>query len=751
MKMIRSEAKTVGGFFRHFPLTAGGFFRHLPLTVGGFFRHFPLTAGGFFRHLPLTVGGFFRHLPLTVGGLFCASSGSSTSAFLALALAVLGVPADGMSFTLDKNVPAGNIALDRIEGDTVYVHQELRDTSGDWFYWAFRVTGAQGRTLDFRFTKSVAVGTRGPCVSLDLGQTWNYAAENGATRTSFRYTFPTNATEVWFYETIPYLQTDWEAFLARHAADRGTVFETGVLCQSRKGRNVEKAVFGNLSGNPKHRIFLSARRHCSETMASFVMEGILESVFAQDETGAWYRANVEIMAVPFMDKDGCEEGDQGKNRQPHDHNRDYTDFLYPETRGIRDWIAERADNKLDIFFDFHCPWLYGNYNEFVYQVHGKQAENTAKMIAFGKIVEALQTGSMAYREADDLRWGVSWNSDANYTAGRAVKMWALEELSCGFVSEFEIPFATANGMVVTRESCREFGRDTARAFRRFLEEVQTPLEGPDIWYQVSSAPDRFWTTTNGWVTGSGTPLQRLPSFRDRVTMNSSQTGPDNPLIIPAGQEAVCGTLYLASIAGTANNYAADGRIPTLQLHGGTLSTPSNTWDLTAVTVGRAKGGYGLLKIESGSLVTNTCLAVGYEGIGEVRNNGGSLHFGTSGTRNLTLGARASGTGRYVQESGSFIGSMHLSQNGGTGTVEIAGGTVKGNVYAGCGEIGLGTLSLRGGSVTGDLTIGQLGRGIWEMSGGSYSGTPVIGKSGTGEFRFRGGTVSIPNLTLGESA
>jgi len=406
----------------------------------------------------------------TQKGLFCSSSGSSAgAALLTLLLMAFGVRADETSFTLDKNVPAGNIALERIEGNSVYVHQELRDTAGDWFYWAFRVTGAQGRTLDFHFTKSAAVGTRGPCVSLDHGQTWSYAAENGATRYAFTYTFPTNATEVWFYETIPYLQTDWEAFLARHAADRGTVFETGVLCQSRKGRNVEKAVFGNLSGNPKHRIFLSARRHCSETMASFVMEGVLESVFAQDETGAWFRSNVEIMAVPFMDKDGCEEGDQGKNRKPHDHNRDYTDFLYPETRGIRDWIAQRANNKLDIFFDFHCPWLYGSFNEFVYQVHEKHKENADKTSRFGKILEGLQRGSMAYREKDDIRWGVGWNTDKNYTAGRAVKTWAMDELQCEFVSSFEIPFATANGKVVTRESCREFGGDIARAFRRYIE------------------------------------------------------------------------------------------------------------------------------------------------------------------------------------------------------------------------------------------------------------------------------------------
>ena len=81
-------------------------------------------------------------------------------------------------FTVDKDMPAGNIALERIEGDDVYVHQELRDTKGEWFYWAFRVKGAQGRTLTFSFTNKKSgggpVGVRGPVVSTDGGKTFSY-------------------------------------------------------------------------------------------------------------------------------------------------------------------------------------------------------------------------------------------------------------------------------------------------------------------------------------------------------------------------------------------------------------------------------------------------------------------------------------------------------------------------------------------------------------------------------------------------
>ena len=48
------------------------------------------------------------------------------------------------------------------------------------------------------------------------------------------------------------------------------------------------------------------------------------------------RIRIEAL-VPFVDKDGVEEGDQGKNRAPRDHNRDYAGAsMYPETGALRE-------------------------------------------------------------------------------------------------------------------------------------------------------------------------------------------------------------------------------------------------------------------------------------------------------------------------------------------------------------------------------------------------------------------------------
>ena len=376
---------------------------------------------------------------------------------------------------VDDRLPAGNIICEKIDGDVVKVRQDLRDTEGGWFYWAMRVTGAAGRTLRFDFTDPYGggpVGVRGPVVSTDRGKTFAFPLDGKASSNSFSWIFPAGQDEVWFYECHPYLPADWEAFLAAHAADRGTVFETGVLCRTRKGRAVPNARFGCLAGSPRYRILLTSRHHCSETMATYVLEGTCAAFFGDDDLGRWLRANVELMVVPFIDFDGSADGDQGKNRRPHDHNRDYGEWVHVEPKAMTEWVKAHADNKVDAYVDIHCPWIRGKYNEWLY-TPGKSSEvpfiRPGNEARFSRLLERLQCGSIRYRAQDDLPFGQSWNTNNNYTKGTTCIKWAGANWpSLRLCRTFEVPFANANGAVVTPQVCRDLGRDLARCYREFL-------------------------------------------------------------------------------------------------------------------------------------------------------------------------------------------------------------------------------------------------------------------------------------------
>ena len=394
-------------------------------------------------------------------------------------LAWTGVVAHG-GLVVDNRLPAGNIVVEKIDGDTVHVMRELRDTKPDWFYWAFRVKGAKGRTLTFTFDPRACwggpVGVRGPAVTTDGGKAWSYPCDGKSTKNTFSYAFDTD-DEVRFYETWQYLPPDWEAFLAQHASDRGKKFVTGVLCRSRKGRDVPNARFGCLDGRPKFRIFMSSRHHCSEATATPVLEGVAAAFLADDDLGRWLCANVELMLVPFTDYDGVVDGDQGKNRLPHDHNRDYTEFIYPETRAIRDWITAHADGRLDVFIDVHCPWIRngapGDTNEFLYTPwkDPKMVPDAAAEERYSELLEKLQCGSMRYRKANDVRFGQAWNTAKNYSQGLSAVQWACKNVKgLRIARSYEVPFANASGAVVTPTTCRDLGRDTAKVFRALLDE-----------------------------------------------------------------------------------------------------------------------------------------------------------------------------------------------------------------------------------------------------------------------------------------
>lgn len=369
---------------------------------------------------------------------------------------------------IDADYPGGNIRVEGIEGDLVRLHPDLRDTTTWWFYWNFRVRGAAGRSVRFAFSGQNPIGVRGPAVSTDGGASWAWLGTDTVDEGSFWYAFPPGCDEVRFAFTYPYLEADLQRFLET-CPGAGRI-EKGELCVSKGGRCVEWLQIRPRSEKVRGRIALLCRHHACESMASFVLEGVLESAVSNTRDGRWLRRNVAILAVPFMDKDGVEQGDQGKNRAPHDHNRDYIEEgIYPEVRAIRELLPRWTQGALSIGLDLHCPWIRGGSgkpsdNEQVFFVGGPNPETWARTQVLASLLEAEQCGPIVYSPRYDVPYGVEWNTSTG-TCGD----W-LATLDGGpAAATIEVPYANAGGTAVTPESARLFGRDLAHAFRRYLE------------------------------------------------------------------------------------------------------------------------------------------------------------------------------------------------------------------------------------------------------------------------------------------
>lgn len=272
-----------------------------------------------------------------------------------------------MKITTDY--PGGNcklISITEENGKTVVnLEQELRDTSDWWFYWNFRVDNPPEGEVIFAFHNKDVVCSHGPATSTDA-KNWEWCEEKSfIDHTHFRYVFSENEPSRYFCFTIPYLTADFELFYEKIKNDSAVT--RSVLTESEKGRQLPLLTFGN----GKRDILFTARHHCCESTASYVLDGVISSILEKHrELLDSFRFHI----VPFTDIDGVEQGDQGKNRAPHDHNRDYTEEpIYNYTKAIYKY-SENFD--LACFIDFHSPWSWGGANDEPHIHFGPSVEPT---------------------------------------------------------------------------------------------------------------------------------------------------------------------------------------------------------------------------------------------------------------------------------------------------------------------------------------------------------------------------------------
>ena len=167
-----------------------------------------------------------------------------------------------------------------------------------------------------------------------------------------------------------------------------------------------------------------------------------------------------------------EDGDQGKNRTPHDHNRDYSGApIYPE---VAAWmkLGESLKDRVVFSLDLHCPYIRGEWNDRVYVVGSAVPALAEKDKAFVRVLERVRRGPLPFRATDGyLPAGVAWNQAGNDPAGRSNGRWAGETFPhVRFAGTIAIADADALGAEVNADSARALGRDLAQAILEYLEQ-----------------------------------------------------------------------------------------------------------------------------------------------------------------------------------------------------------------------------------------------------------------------------------------
>lgn len=382
-------------------------------------------------------------------------------------------PSASAELVIRGDYPGGNIIVEKQAPGTVELRQDYHTSSRWWFYWNFEATAVPGEAVTFSFTDGKVIGTRGPAFSLDQGKTWAWlgtdTVDADKRMTAFRYSFPESGGPVRFAFAPPYQTSDLERYLSTASGHSALTVDS--LCQSEGNRDVPRIRIGT-QDSPMHRVLLTARHHACESMASYVLEGIFATLLGDSEDGVWFRNNVEVLALPMVDVDGVEQGEQGKNRSPRDHGRDYKGkSLYNSTRAIRDTVPAWSEGRLRFTLDIHCPHIRGGGNEHIYLVGHERPEIWKEQQRFAHLLEAVPDSPLPYKAANDMPFGKSWNTAANYTAGAGIFQWAGNLPGVRHAGAIEIPYANVGDVTVTTEKARAFGATLVTAMRHYLESL----------------------------------------------------------------------------------------------------------------------------------------------------------------------------------------------------------------------------------------------------------------------------------------
>ena len=371
--------------------------------------------------------------------------------------------------SVSADFPGGNVVVLGRDGATVRLAPDLRDTAQRWFFWRFRADFPAAGTWRFEFD-GPSVGTRGPAVRRPGETDWRWLSGDALHESDRVFEWTSAGPEtVEFCQCIPYQGADFDAFAATFAGDpRVAVSE---LCRSRAGRSVP--LLRLREGEPAQAVLFSCRHHAQESMASFALEGLLRALASDEPWARNFRRSFEALAVPFVDRDGVEDGSQGKNRVPHDHNRDYGaegGHLYPECAALERLLDERRPVAV---LDLHCPWIRGGEtNEHAYLV-GIPAERLwPAQAAFGALLEKHCPPEAPYFASDTLPFRTLWNQPHDFSngSGTGFSRWAASKPWPRLAQGMEIPFANFREKTQTPDTVRAFGRGVAAALGEFLRD-----------------------------------------------------------------------------------------------------------------------------------------------------------------------------------------------------------------------------------------------------------------------------------------
>lgn len=197
-----------------------------------------------------------------------------------------------------------------------------------------------------------------PQLSHDAGASWQPAEPGDVEITDGRLHLRLAVDEhpVRVFAQPPLGPDEVEAWLTRLESE--FAIDTRTVGQSINGRPIRALEFGG-QDPAVPLLIVTGRQHPPETTGSIALAAFVDALLADDPLATEFRSRVRTIVFPMINPDGVVLGHWRGNAAGDDLNRDWGIFAAPETRAVRDAIAQTVENGLarPVFaVDFHSTY-----------------------------------------------------------------------------------------------------------------------------------------------------------------------------------------------------------------------------------------------------------------------------------------------------------------------------------------------------------------------------------------------------------
>lgn len=296
-----------------------------------------------------------------------------------LLLAVMAAASPGAvlaELSVSVDFEGGSAVVDAIDPERRAIHvRPGGDPARGWpCWWYLRIDGLgkdeeatlvvrgsdrhvrnNGRDTGKPLASNWALPGRAAC-SVD-GVTWLQTDPGERTGEQVSYRVVGHGGPLWVAWGPPFTLRQSDELLADATNRSPAVARAFDLARSREDRPVRGLRVGPPGTQRVPAVWIQARQHAWESGSSWVARGFVEWLVAEDPDAAWLREHAEVFVIPVMDVDRVATGDGGKEAEPHDHNRDWSETpFYPEIAAAqRRLLSLAAEDRLAVFLDLHNP------------------------------------------------------------------------------------------------------------------------------------------------------------------------------------------------------------------------------------------------------------------------------------------------------------------------------------------------------------------------------------------------------------